>query len=140
MVYSLQSLSQPLYALTGEFAMLMLDLFKDWEDKLEFKKGEVVFNETEPADDMYVVLKGEVEVSLKDEPLGAELPGGIIGEMAMINSKYRSATAVAIRRTTLARISRDQFRDVIVKNPDAAFHVMAVLANRLRVANMLLTG
>lgn len=120
--------------------MLMLDLFEDWEDQVEFKKGAVIFNETEAADDMFVVLKGEVEVLLKDEPLGAELPGGIIGEMAMINSKYRSATAVALKPTTLARISRDQFRSVIVKNPDAAFHVMAVLANRLRVANMLLTS
>ena len=71
---------------------------------------------------------------------GEVLVGGIIGEMAMINSNYRSATAVALRPTILARITRDQFRDVIVKNPDAAFHVMAVLANRLRVANMLLTS
>jgi len=88
---------------------------------------------------MFVVTKGEVEVSLKGEPLGAELPGGILGEMAMINAKFRSASATAIRKSRLARISRDQFREVIVKNPDCALHVMAVLANRLRMANMLLT-
>lgn len=120
--------------------MLILDLFKDWEDQVEYPKGAVIFKEGEPADVMYAVLKGEVEVLLKGEPLGAELPGGILGEMAMINGNFRSATAVAIRPTTLARINPAQFRETIIKNPDCALHVMAVLANRLRVANMLLTG
>jgi CRP/FNR family cyclic AMP-dependent transcriptional regulator len=121
-------------------AMLMLDLFNDWEDQVDYKKKAVIFQEQEPADCMYVVLSGEVEILLKNEPLGAELPGGIIGEMAMINANHRSATAVALRNTTLARINRDQFREIISKSPDFALHVMAVLANRLRVANMLLAG
>lgn len=120
--------------------MLMLDLFNDWEDQVDYKKKAVIFQEQEPADCMYVVLSGEVEILLKNEPLGAELPGGIIGEMAMINANHRSATAVALRNTTLARINRDQFREIISKSPDFALHVMAVLANRLRVANMLLAG
>ena len=120
--------------------MLMLEIFSDWPDQVEYPKKAVIFNETEPADVMYVVLKGEVEVVLKGEPLGAELPGGLIGEMALINANYRSATAVAIKKSTLARITKDQFREVIIKNPDCALHVMSVLANRLRVANMLLTG
>lgn len=120
--------------------MLMLEMFGDWEDQVDFKKGEVVFREGEPADNMYVVLQGEVEVLLKGEPLGAELPGGILGEMAMINAKHRSATAVALQKSTLARINREQFRQSIIKNPDCALHVMAVLANRLRIANMLLAG
>ncbi|NND44401.1 MAG: cyclic nucleotide-binding domain-containing protein [Xanthomonadales bacterium] len=120
--------------------MLMMELFGDWPDQVEYEKGDVIFNEQDPADCMYVVTEGEVEVSLKGEPLGAELPGGIIGEMAMINAKYRSATAVAIQPSTLARINREQFREMIIKSPDCALHVMAVLANRLRVANMLLAG
>lgn len=124
----------------GKQHMLMMELFGDWPDQVEYKKGEVIFNEQEPADFMYVITRGEVEVTLKGEPLGAELPGGIIGEMAMINDKRRSATAVAIQPSTLARINRDQFREMIIKSPDCALHVMAVLANRLRVANMLLAG
>jgi CRP-like cAMP-binding protein len=120
--------------------MLMLEMFKDWEDQVKLKRGEELFHEQDPADSMYVVLKGEVELVLKGEPLGAELPGGIIGEMAMINANFRSATAVALKKSTLAKITRDQFREAIVKNPDCALHVMSVLANRLRIANMLLTG
>ena len=120
--------------------MLMLDLFQNWHDQKDYAKGDVIFRERDPADFMYVVVDGEVELYKKDEPLGAELPGGIIGEMALINNSIRSATAKAIVPSRLARIDRDQFREVIVKNPDCALHVMSVLANRLKVANMLLHG
>lgn len=120
--------------------MLMLELFGEWRDQVEFAKGEIIFSERDPADAMYVVVKGEVELYKGDEPLGAELPGGIIGEMALISNSIRSATAKAIVPSTLSRINVDQFREVIVKNPDCALHVMSVLANRLKVANMLLHG
>jgi CRP-like cAMP-binding protein len=119
--------------------MKMIDLFDGWEDQVEYPKGAKIFSEGDPADVMYVVTEGEVEIFLKGEPLGAELPGGLVGEMAMINAKYRSATAVALRPSKLARVSQDQFRDLIRAHPDFAIHVMSVLANRLRVANMLLT-
>jgi CRP-like cAMP-binding protein len=120
--------------------MKMIDLFEDWHDQVEFPKKGVVFREGDPADVMYVVTSGEVEITLKDEPLGAELPGGIVGEMAMINAAYRSATAIALRKSTLARVNRDQFKDMIRENPEFALYVMEVLANRLRVANRLIAG
>lgn len=120
--------------------MQMIELFEDWEDQVEYAKGAEIFREGDLADVMYVVTKGEIEVSLRGEPLGAELPGGILGEMALINAKFRSATATAIRPSTLARIDKDQFRELIGRNPDFALHLMEVLANRLRVANTLLTG
>jgi CRP/FNR family cyclic AMP-dependent transcriptional regulator len=120
--------------------MKMIELFEDWEDQVEVPKGAVIFKEGDLADVMYVVTEGEVEVTLKGEPLGAELPGGLLGEMAMIKAKYRSATATAIRNTRLARNDQEQFKEMVSKNPDFALHVMEVLANRLRVANMLLTS
>ena len=103
--------------------MQMIELFKDWEDQVEYAKGEVIFREGDVADVMYVLTRGEVETSLRGEPLGAELPGGIIGEMALINAKFRSATATAIRPSSLARIGtgealralRDRYASADVK-------------------------
>jgi len=120
--------------------MNMLDYFRDWGDVVEFPKGSVVFRELDPADYMYVLLDGEVEITLRNEPLGAELAGGVIGEMAMINDSTRSATATAISNARAARINREQFRDIIAGNPDFALHLMQVIANRLRVADHLLAG
>ena len=120
--------------------MNLLDTFKDWADTVEFPRGQVIFREMEAADFMYVLLDGEVEITLRQEPLGAELAGGVIGEMAMINNSTRSATAKALTKTRAARIDRQQFREIIAQNPDFALHLMQVIANRLRVADQLLAG
>ena len=120
--------------------MNLLEKFKDWEDISEFSRGEVIFRELQEPDYMYVLLEGEVEVTLRGEPLGAELAGGLIGEMAMINSSSRSATATVLSNVKAARIDRDQFRIIIQNDPDFALHIMNVMANRLRVADQLIAG
>ena len=120
--------------------MNMLETFSDWNDTVEFGRGEVIFRELEAADYMYVLLDGEIEVTLRGEPLGAELPGGIVGEMAMINDSTRSATATALTKIRCARIDRDQFRSIIREDPDFALHLMQVIANRQRVADAQLAG
>jgi CRP-like cAMP-binding protein len=85
---------------------------------------------------MYVVISGSVELKLFDQSLGMESAGGMIGEMAMIHpAGTRSATATTLTKTKLARLNRDQFRALVSENTDFAFHVMAVLANRLTAAN-----
>ena len=120
--------------------MNMLEYFRNWDDVVEFPKKSVIFRELEQADYMYVVLSGEVEVSLRGEPLGAELEGGVVGEMAMINNASRSATATTLSAVKAARITREQFRAIITENPDFALHIMAVIANRLRVADQVMVG
>jgi CRP-like cAMP-binding protein len=120
--------------------MNLLELFQDWEDVVQFKSNTELFSEHSPADVMYVILSGDVELTLKGEPLGAEGSGGIVGEMAMINSATRSATATTINKVTAARLNRDQFRNMIRQNPDFALHVMSVLANRLRAINEYVTS
>lgn len=119
--------------------MKVLDVFKNWQDVVEVPAGAKIFAELEEGEHMFVVISGEVELTKQGEPLGAELPGGIIGEMAIIGSgaPLRSATATSLQASSLARVDRDQFLSLIADNPEFALHVMQVLANRLKVANML---
>jgi CRP/FNR family cyclic AMP-dependent transcriptional regulator len=119
--------------------MRFLEMFRDWEDVEEFRSGTVIFTEQDPADVMYVIISGDVELTLHGQPLGAEGEGGIIGEMAMINSSKRSATATTLNKVRLARLDRDQFRGFIDENTEFALHVMAVMANRLRAVNEYIT-
>lgn len=119
--------------------MKFIELFRNWDDVVEFDAGTVIFSERDPADVMYVVISGEVELTLRGEPLGAECDGGIFGEMAMINSATRSASATALTKVSLARLDRDQFSSFIKENSDFSLHVMAVLANRLRAVDKYIT-
>jgi CRP-like cAMP-binding protein len=121
-------------------AMKLQDLFQDWEDTLNFGANTVIFSERDDAEVMYVVLSGEIELTLNGEPLGLESPGGLIGEMAMTHPEgTRSATATTISKVKLARVTRDQFVKLVGENTEFALHVMKVLGNRLIVANTFIT-
>lgn len=115
--------------------MSFLDVFKDWKEVKEYPANAVIFSENDAADFMYVILKGEVELSLEGEPLGIESEGGVFGEMAMIQNAPRSATATCLTKVKLAQVDREQFTQVVAHNVDFSLKVMAVLANRLRAAD-----
>jgi CRP/FNR family transcriptional regulator len=119
--------------------MKFFGMFRDWQDAEEYSAGTVIFLERDPAEVMYVIISGEVELSLHGEPLGTESEGGIIGEMAMINSATCGATATALTEVKLARLDRDQVKALIDKNTEFALHVMAVMANRLRAVDEYIT-
>jgi CRP-like cAMP-binding protein len=116
--------------------MRLLERFRDWDDIETFRAGKEIFKERTPGDAMYIILSGEVELTLYDEPLGIESEGGVIGEMAMLGTTTtRSATATTLTKVKLARLDREQFRELIRENTDFALLVMDKLANRLRAAN-----
>jgi CRP-like cAMP-binding protein len=119
--------------------MRFLELFRNWEDVQEHNAGTVIFTERDPADVMYVILSGEIELTLHGETLGAESKGGIIGEMAKIDSAAYGATATTRSNVKLARLDRGQFEDFIGKNSEFALHVMEVMANRLRAVDKYIT-
>jgi CRP-like cAMP-binding protein len=110
-------------------------LFRDWKDVCEFGAGDIIFSEGDPADAMYVILAGEVELTLRGEALAVDGESGMIGETAMLGSGSRSGTATARTEVRLARLDRDQLKKLMSSNPEFALHVMAGLANRLRAVD-----
>ena len=120
--------------------MAFLKKFRNWEEVDEFGPGQVIFTERDPADVLFVVLSGEVELSLRGELLATETEGGVVGEMAMLDSANNSTTATAVGEVRLARVDHDQLRKVIAKNDEFAMHVMSVLANRLRAVDQYIAA
>ena len=110
-------------------------MFRNWEDAEEYGAQTVIFSERAPADVMYIIISGEIELTLNGKPLGTEGEGGIIGEMAMINSATHSATATTLSEAKLARLDRDQLGKFVSKSSEFSLHVMSVLANRLRAVD-----
>src|SRR5262245_3007054 len=76
--------------------MDLRSLFARSDNVQEFQANSTIFAEGTPGDVMYVVLDGEVELRVRDEVLEVAGPGDIVGEMALIDVKPRSATARAI--------------------------------------------
>jgi CRP-like cAMP-binding protein len=119
-------------------AMDLLEVFKDSEDLVEFPAGAVIITEGQEGNHMYVVMQGEVIISLKNKLLATAAPGEIVGEMALINADIRSATVTAKTDCVLASIDQGSFDALLRHVPDFSMHVMNVLADRLKVAFELL--
>jgi CRP/FNR family cyclic AMP-dependent transcriptional regulator len=113
--------------------LLRLDkLFADSKSIDEFKAGDVVFAEGGNGNFMYVVVEGTVDIFAGDKLIDISGPGDLVGEMALIDSNTRSASAVARTEARLARVDENEFLQMVVDTPFFALHVMRVLVQRMR--------
>src|SRR5258705_1470885 len=97
------------------------------------RAGGVIFREGEQADEFFVIKSGYVRIQVGNRTMADLTADNIFGEMALIDSEPRSATAVAITDVELVPISEKQF--LFLVSPYFALKVMRVLAQRLRVTN-----
>ena len=116
-----------------------LELLDNQEQFFPVDAGTVLFREGEKGGTMFVILKGEVSLTINEQELGSEFEGGIVGEMSLIDETDRSATAIATIDCLLAPLDRNAFLALVSKKPEFAIHVMQVLSQRLRLANEILT-
>lgn len=102
-----------------------------------YAAGQLIFSTGDASDALYVLLSGRVRVyrttSDGEEITIATLSAGdILGEMAVLDGRGRSADAQAIDDVDAARISSSSFFAFISDNPDVAITLMTVLTRRLR--------
>jgi len=99
--------------------------------------NEILFLAGDPGDGCFRVNEGLLKVSMVS-PTGAERilailgPGSIVGDMAMIDGRPRSASVSALRDCKLSFVSRSAFEAVAGKNPEIYKHLLSLLAARLR--------
>jgi CRP/FNR family transcriptional regulator, cyclic AMP receptor protein len=109
-----------------------LHIFRHDPNLHSFSAGETIMREGEAGDRMYVIVEGEVDISVASRHLRTLGPGEIFGEMALIDPAPRSATASARGDVKLATVERRQFLFLVQNTPNFALYVMRVMAERLR--------
>src|SRR5947209_2126367 len=97
--------------------------------------GETIFREFDMGAEMYVVIEGNVELSIDGRVIEVLGPGEPFGEMALIDQAPRVATAVAKSRCKLAVIQENRFLFMVAQQPSFALQIMKVMADRLRRMN-----
>jgi CRP/FNR family cyclic AMP-dependent transcriptional regulator len=100
-----------------------------------FKAGEIIFRHGDPAEELYIVKSGKVEIRLGNRLLDTLPELSIFGEMALIDHSPRSATVVAATDATVVPVDEKQFLFLVSRTPHFALNVMRVLAQRLRTNN-----
>ena len=97
-----------------------------------FASRATVFEEGEPGDRLYILKQGTVSLSSNGRQLETVGPGGLFGEMALLDREPRSATAVAETECELVAIDKKRFWFLVQETPYFAEIVMRVMADRLR--------
>jgi len=105
----------------------------------DYAAGTVLFEEGQPGDFMYVVQQGEVEIRRRvggvQRVLAVLAPGEFFGEMAILNDRPRSATAVVRTPASLLVIEGPTFEAMLRARPEIAMRIIRSLAARLESAN-----
>lgn len=105
--------------------------------KHTLRKDEILFHKGDVGDSLFVILSGRVKVFTHDDQ-GEEVAlnqvdaGEIIGEMALLDFEPRSASVVALEKTAALELSREDFMDIMKKQPALALSVIRNLSARLR--------
>jgi CRP/FNR family cyclic AMP-dependent transcriptional regulator len=105
-----------------------------------FAQGAEIFREGSEGNALYVILGGSVRVAVSSSSGGEVIlsvlrEGDCLGELALIDGRPRSATAIAQQRVTMLMVTRDAFRSWLGENPQVALPLLETLAGRLRATN-----
>lgn len=99
---------------------------------LHYPVHKVIMKADEGGVFMYVVLEGRVVVSVGSHVVERIGPGGVFGEMALVDQSPRAASAVADTDCTLLPVNRTDFLDLIKSKPEIGMSLLRAIAERLR--------
>ncbi|MCU1266545.1 MAG: hypothetical protein JWM21_2863 [Acidobacteria bacterium] len=112
-------------------------------DELKVPEGHTLFQAGDPGDSLFIVQSGEIELFIKDTAgqkivLTTAQNGDMFGELAMLDTGPRTATAVALTDTEVLILDRDDLVLLFQKKPESALHMLAALSGLTRKADELL--
>ena len=97
-----------------------------------FGARETVFREGQPADALWLLLDGDVEITREGRVLAEVGPGAALGELSLFRAvPTRSATVTTICAATVLRISGPQFQKRLASHDLAALKVVSNLAHQM---------
>jgi signal transduction histidine kinase len=103
---------------------------------LELASGELLAEEGEPGDALFVIVTGELQVVKKSQsaevPIAVLGPGEIVGEMAIFEAQPRNASVRAVTPTRVIRIARDEIVELLNTRPSATLSMLRTVMGRLR--------
>jgi CRP-like cAMP-binding protein len=106
-----------------------------------FEEEQVIFEEGDPGDALYVIVQGKVAIERESERKGSVArlstldERAYFGEMTLFNGSPRSTRALALKHCLLLRLRREPVMALIRQYPDLSLNLINVLSDRLREAN-----
>jgi uncharacterized membrane protein len=112
-------------------------------DAIKLNAGETLFHTGDPGEALFVVRSGSIELYIKDT-VGQKIvltiaeEGSLFGELSLLDSGPRTATAIALSDSELLVLDRDDLLLLFQKRPEAALNMLAAMSTMTRKADELL--
>lgn len=112
--------------------MNKISIFEYTRANCAFGAGETIFKQGDEAELVYIVKSGLIDIVLNGEILETLIGGEIFGEMALVDSSPRSASAVSRTDSTLVALDQDAFERYVHATPHFAVQMLKITTDRLR--------
>lgn len=106
----------------------------------EYAKGRTIFSENMPGNEVYLIVKGCIAVTTSGsgditKVLAMLKEGDFLGEMAVVDTETRGATAIVYEDVKLIVVTSKEFLDFVSQNSQVTMKIIKTLCARLREAN-----
>ena len=118
----------------------MLERIAQLAGDVSLPRGDWLFREGDPADGVYVVRVGHLEVvqgESRPQTINTLTRGAVLGELALLSDSLRSASIRALRDTELLRIDRADFGALLRAEPELALSLTRVLSRQLQASRAI---
>ena len=123
----------PLFA---ELSDEQLERLASHTEAMHLEPGDFLIREGDPAEDLYVITAGEVDITKRSGNAEVYLnrvgPGSIQGEIAGLERGQRMASVRAVGQVEILRIPYAALRDLLTAGPDAVLALVRTITGRLR--------
>ena len=114
--------------------------FERHSQRRSYRRGAVIFRETDRSDSVIVLLSGRVKASSHtaggtEVVLAVRGPGALLGELSAVDGGVRSATVQALEPVTALVLALPEFEAYLARHGRVAYLLMRTLAGRLRDAD-----
>jgi len=115
-------------------AMVLDDSFFE-KFGVEYSPGEMIFCEFEPGYEFYFIQSGKVRIvkliNNTEKTMDVMTSGDVFGEMAILEEKPRSATAISVDHARVLKFHRDNFDTLLQGNPQLAYKLLLIFSKRI---------
>ncbi len=107
---------------------------------VSLRRGEWLFRQGEPADGLYVVRVGHLEVFAEGseaQAINTLTRGAVLGELALLSGSERSASIRALRDTEILKIDKAHFDRLLSDEPELALGLTRTLSRQLQASRVI---